>query len=325
MNYILAEHTYTNDFWFRYLNDIHSRDAIVIFNPVHCIVEAPYLLRSRKTIEEHIEYIRTNNIKKAIIVAEDIRFLRECPSLEYLWIIPSDTATSFDYSPIYDLPNLKWFTCDTEYGSKVKKFASIDYSRIKGTKRLAIGSEKEHLNVKELKELQDLSCGFGYPNSSTLTDRIPGNSLLRLSLCQSHIQSLEGIEVATKLRGLNLAYNRRLTDISDLSTLKDTLAELTIQSCGKIRDFSVLSELHNMQFLTLCGSNVLPNLSFLKNMPNLKFLKLTMDVEDGDLSLCENISAVYVRNRKHFSHKDKDLPKNSVGSFDLYPSEFKLY
>ncbi len=322
MNYILAEHTYTNDFWFRDLDDINSRDAIVIFNPVHCIVESPYLLRSRKTIEEHIEFIRTNNIKKTIIVADDIRFLRECPSLEYLWVIPSDTATDFDYSPVYDLPNLKWFTCDTEYGSKVKKFASIDYSRIKGLKRLAIGNAKEHLNVKALNELQYLSCDFGYPNSSTLTDHIPVNSLLRLSLCQSHIQSLEGIEVATKLRGLDLAYNRRLTDISALSDLKDTLTELVIQSCGKIRDFSVLSELHNMQFLTLSGSNVLPDLSFLKNMPNLKFLKLTMDVKDGDLSLCENVSAVYIRNRKHFSHKDKELPKNAVSSKDLYPFDF---
>ena len=40
----------TDEIFFRYLDDIHSNDAIVIFNPADAMVVAPVLLRSRKTL-----------------------------------------------------------------------------------------------------------------------------------------------------------------------------------------------------------------------------------------------------------------------------------
>ena len=116
---------------------------------------------------------------------------------------------------------------------------------------------------------------------------------------------------------MELSYNRRLTDISALLEIKDSLIWLDIENCGKIKDFSVLSELHNIQLLRLQGSNVLPNLDFIKNMPNLKFLVLKMNVSDGDLSRCENIPYVVITNRKHFTHKSQNFSKESSMVVDI--------
>ena len=95
---------------------LYGEDQIVVIDPPNVIWEAPVVPRSRKTLDEHIKYIRDNNIKKALVIAEDIAFLRQCPSLEELQVIPPYSAAAFDYSPLYDMPNLKKLNCKTIYG-----------------------------------------------------------------------------------------------------------------------------------------------------------------------------------------------------------------
>lgn len=312
---------YTDDFFMRNLNDIKGKDAIVVFNPADAVVVSPVFLRSRKSLQEHIEYIRNNNIKKAIVVAENIQFLTQCPSLEYLMVFPAITANDFDYSPIYEMPNIKWLQCRTIYGVNEDKVATIDYSRFRELKRLGVSGGKGHLNVQTAKDAVSLLFDFGFPNAKNLMGFIPGKALENLSISQSSIQSLQGIEETLKLRRLELAYNRSLTDISTLCHFGETLRYLEIDTCGKIKDFSVLKELHNLEFLILKGSNILPDLSFVKEMPKLKSLHLTMNVEDGDLSLCEGLPYVKIKNRKHYTHKDNELPKDYTDPNTIIPFE----
>ena len=299
---------YTDDFFMRDLND-NKNDALVIFNPADALIVSPVYLRSRKSLEEHIEYIRTNNIKKAICVAEDIGFLRQCRELEYLRVFPSVTAKEFDYSPLYELKNLKWLQCETMYGEDEEKVSDIDYSRFCGLKRLGVDGAKGHINVQHADGVVSLGLYSGFPDSKSLAGNIPGRSLENLRIIESPIITLDGIEAASGLRRLELHYNRRLTDISALGKLSETLEYLEIGVCGKIKDFSVLKELKNLKFLILKGSNILPDISFIREMPDLRVFHLTMNVEDGDLSLCENLPYARVQNRRHYSHKDKDLPK----------------
>lgn len=318
----------TDEIFFRYLDDIHSNDAIVIFNPADAMVVAPVLLRSRKTLEEHISYVQKNKVKKAIIIAEDIGFLKQCPSLEYLWIIPALAAEDFDYSPIYELPNIKWLQCETMYGIRAMydveekvKVANIDYRRLTGVKRLVISGAKGHQNVSAAENVVSLQFNSGFPASKTLSSFTPKADLSYFSVCQAPIQSLEGIEDLHSVRRLELLYNRRLSDISALRHLRDSLAYLEINTCGRICDFSVLSELTNLEFLTLKGSNTLNNLSFLKELPKLKNLQITMNVKDGDLSLCEMVPYVRIKNHKHYSHKNTELPKNFTDPDSFYPAD----
>lgn len=302
---------YTDDFFFRELGD-NNRDAIVVFNPIDALIVSPVFLRSRKSLEEHVAFIRDNNIKKAIVIAEDIRFLKDCPSLEYLMIFPAINSNNFDYSPIYDLKNIKWLQCETTYGINNEKVANIDYSKFNELKRLGVSGKEGNINVHQANKVNSLCFYEGFPNSKNLEGFIPGEELKKLRITQSPIQSLNGIEVASHLCRLELNYNRKLVDISALRSFRESLIYLEINMCGKICDFSVLKELNNLEFLVLKGSNTLKDLSFIKEMPKLKSFDLTMNVEDGNLSLCERIPYVRIKNRKHFSHKDNQFQKGFV-------------
>ena len=128
----------------------------------------------------------------------------------------------------------------------------------------------------------------------------------------SKLQDFTGIEKAESLQCLYLHHNRLLKDISSLKSLKRSLKALRIENCPKIEDFSVLAELENLELLEICGNNTLPSLSFIKSMKNLKTFVFNVNVEDGDLSHCLDLSYVYSeKNRKHYNLKDKDLPKGT--------------
>lgn len=309
---------HTDDFFLTDFDIPNKKDAIVVHNPSDAVITSPVFLRSKKTLEDHVAFIRDNNIKKAYIVADDIHFLKNCPSIEYLKVYPSITAQNFDYTPIYEMPNLKWVVCLTTTGLDDHVVSSIDYGRMKPIYKLGILDPKGHINVNQARGVKSLYFDCGFPDSCDLRNVIPGKELLELSICQAPIRSLDGIEDQHFLRRLELSYNRKLTDISALYNLRKSLVNLEIDTCGKIRDFSVLSELDHLEYLSLRGSNSLDDLSFLKKMPKLKCLLLTMNVADGNLGLCKNVPYVKIKNRAHYSLKDKDLPKN-ISFCDVEP------
>lgn len=299
----------TDDFFFRALTEPNNPDAIVICNPPDAICRAPVILHSKKPLEEHIKHIQEHNLKKAVVIAEDISFLKQCPSLEYLWVIPALTAIDFDFSPVYELPNLRWLQCETVIGPHDEKYARIDYSQVRHIERLAVSGAKGHENIASLKKLRVLYMEQGQPCRDSLMGAFDGVMLEKLVICQSPIKSLNELEQAQKLCMLDLSYNKNLEDISALSALKGSLRWLSIEQCGKISDFSALDSLEKLEFLQLIGSNVLPNLEFVRRMPKLKSFVFKMNNSDGDMSMCSNIPYVSIRNRKHYSHKDKDFSK----------------
>lgn len=302
---------YIDDFSF--ISKDGVKDTIVVCNPMESICVSPMFLRSKKTLQEHIEYINVNNIKKALIVAEDISFLRKCPCLEYLDVIPSLTAKKFDFSPLYDLPKIKKLYCETMYGIDEDKVAYMDYSKINGLQSVTISGKYGHQNLDKVKGLKKLFFSEGQPVEASLEGVFDGNDLEELDICQSSLRSLKGLNVASSLRKLGLSYNRRLEDISALLEVKNTIISLEIENCGKIKDFSVLNELCNLEKLRLVGSNKLPDLNFIHNMPKLKSFIFMMNSENGDLSMCERIPYVAIKNRKHYTHKDKDFSKVYTG------------
>lgn len=293
----------TDDFYFK-------DDYLVILSPFDVVWESPVLARSQKTLEEHIQYIQENQFEKVYIVADDIAFLRQCPTITSLKIIPAYSAAKFDYSPIYHMPNLKELNCQTVYGHKDTLKADVDYSHFPSLQCVYASGAKGHRNLESVKGLRHLYLGQGQPASKLLTG-FDFSKLEKLDLCQSPIRSLNGIDQAACIQKLSLSYCRSLEDVAALVSVGKTLTSLEIESCGKIKDFSWLYHLPNLENLVLFGSNTLPNLSFLDSMPNLKSFRFTMNVLDGDLGLCKNIPYVYCKNRKHYNLKDEDLPKGN--------------
>lgn len=287
-------------------------DAIVIRNPENANSLTPRKGISSHSLKDHIQYVNQNNIEKAVIIAENIDFISQCPSLKYLDIIPADSADNgFDFSPLYDIEEIKGLNCRTKYGIQENLYGSLDYSRVSGLVDLNICLSKSDLNYEKISTLVNLRVSNFTGKNRNLYGLFTSEYLEKLSMTQCKVLSLDGIEVSKKLNSLDISYLKFLENIDALSKVKETLKVLSIENCPKIQDFSVLNQLENLEHLELFGNNELPNLDFLNNMKKLKTFSFSMDVKDGDLSKCLNVSCVYsLRNRKHYNFKDKDLPKN---------------
>lgn len=285
-------------------------DAIVIRNPKNA--KASYRLKfSEKSLKEHIEVINKYKIEKALIFADSIEFIAECPSLNHVNIIPSDTAKDrFDFSPIYNLSNIKCLQCQTVYGTYEQFSSVVDYSHLHNLTNLALNSEG-HLNYEKLKKLEVLSV-TGDIKHKTIAEISCSRKMKDLTLCQSVIESLKGIENLDELQSLYLSCNRLLSDISFLKYNSNTLRSLVIEGSPRILDFSCLDELTSLEHLSLFGKNKLDNLDFLKNMKRLKTFSFSMSVANNDLTPCLRIPYVdVIRGKKEYNLKNRDLPKKT--------------
>ena len=282
-------------------------DAFVIKYP-HNVPLFQRMKGSMHSLQEQIDFINKYKLEKALIISENIDFITECPTLKHLQIIPADsTGNGFDYSPLYKMPQIRDLSVSTVYGVREEFSTSIDLARIKGLEDIHVTNSgyKNYSTIKTLKSLglsdyknPDLYGAFVSPILDTLT------------VIQCKIKTLDGIEQSQKMQCLYLWYNRSLQDISALRKVKKTLRALRIENCPKIKDFSVLGELENLELLELSGSNELTSLSFIKEMKNLKTFIFSMNVKDGDLTPCLDLSYVYsMNNHRYYNLKDKDLPK----------------
>lgn len=301
---------YRQGYVFAPLTQSNIYDAIVIRNPSQCQAWCPKYGFSDHSLEDHIELINQYQLKKVIIIAEDISFITRCPSLRYINIILADTAIDhFDYSPLYDMPNIKELTCTTAYGGpKEHLHTAIDYSKIKGLVKVGVAG-KGHLNYNLVDTLEELHIS-GDKTHEDLTAISSSQNLKRIWFLQSSLKSLSGIGRFPKMQDLSFDYMRSLCDISQLSHVANSLRALSIENCPKIADFSVLYDLVNLEHLHLYGKNELPNLAFLNKMKKLKTFVFSMSVKDCDLTPCLQIPyASTFHDRKQYNLKDKDLPK----------------
>ena len=287
---------------------VNVYDAIVIKYPQDVPCSFSRINGSSYSLKDQIEFINNYKIEKALIIAESIDFITMCPTLKHLRIIPADTARDqFDYTPLYKMPRLKSLQCSTVYGSREKLSTYIDCEKINGLEDIHIENFR-YKNYNRLKTLKGL--GLSKYERKDLFEAFSSPILDTLSVFESKIETLEGIQKSQKMQCLYLYNNRNLQDISALKKVQRTIRLLRIENCPKIDDFSVLGELENLVLLELSGCNELPNLSFLKKMKNLKTFIFSVNVKDGDLSLCKNLSYVYSeRNRRHYNFRDKELPK----------------
>ncbi|MBQ6687894.1 MAG: leucine-rich repeat domain-containing protein [Bacteroidales bacterium] len=309
---LIAHRISRQGFIFTGLEKANVYNAIIVRNPVDCDCWCPARLGfSKHSLEEHIAFINEHKLERAIIVAEDLQFITQCPSLKYLKIIPADTAPEpFDYSPLYVMPELRYLECATHYGGSSEPYATtIDYAQVNGVSELCIVGDG-HLNYQQLGSLEEITLNE-LKNMRDLQEFSGCTSVKNLSFTMCGLRTLDGIEQMHSLRALSLEYMRTLADISALSRTADTLTHLHIEKCPKIKDFSCLNDLVNLESLSLHGKNELPDLSFLNALKKLKIFTFSMNVLSNDLTPCLRLPyAVCSHDRKTYNLKDKDLPKN---------------
>lgn len=265
------------------------------------------------SIEDYVDFVNQYHLEKALVIHDNLDFLRDCPSLKYLTIVPSDTAgNNFDFSPLYEHSEILYLNCHTEYGLNFMNHTSIDYSKTNGVLRLDLANDG-HLNSDCVDTLKTLSVS--YSKERDLTKLFSSAELDSLQIVSSSIKSLNGINQSQKIQCLDLNTNKQLEDISQLEDVRATLKYLSIDNCAKIKDFSVISKLDQLEFLSLYGSNSLPSLDFLKNLKHLKVFGFSMNIVDGDLTPCLSLPHAYcAKGKKHYNLKNSDLPHNSHNS-----------
>jgi len=287
-------------------------DRLVIRNPARAGCRIRQDGYSVRTLEEHIALINELALTKVLCICEDISFLRHCPSVTDAVIYPAfGSPADFDYSPLYDLPQLRALTCSTACGSACDSRTVVDYARLPGLEKLHVGDDlgdRGHRGYEQLSRLRTLSV-TGCKRHKRISDLCASPELRELSLLCCGLKSLDGLSRHPQLHTLHLSHCRALEDISALTEAAASLRTLIIDSCPRIRDFSALRQLSGLEVLALDGSNTLPDLQFLNDMPHLHFFRCTMDVADGDLTPCLRLPYAACRNRRHFNLRDEQLPK----------------
>ena len=138
-------------------------DAIVMRHPEDILCFSPRLPHSERSLNDHIALINELKLEKAMIIADDIGFIKACPSLKHLSIVPSgNIGNGFDYSPLYDMPQIKSLWCPTVYGKNEEFSTTIDYSKITGLECFSVAHNFNNcLNYQNIATVKTL--GFsGY-------------------------------------------------------------------------------------------------------------------------------------------------------------------
>lgn len=292
---------------------IDGFDYVPILYPFNCCA-AIRISEGGHTIDEYVRYINENQIEQAEIVLSDLYFLSECPSLKYLKIHSPRTDTVMDYSPLYQHALIKHLQCLNTFclteGKPMSHIEKIDYSRIYGLESLSVTSGPASIHYQDISTLKSLNIGGYRDKSGSLQELFCSRNLDTLSLRECREYTLDGIENSDHLQCLYISYNRMLKDISALKKVKNTLKALRIINCPKIKDFTVLEELDNLELLEISGSNILPNIEFIAHMKNLKTFVFDISIADGDLSNCLRLSYAHCgKNKRHYNVAAQELPK----------------
>lgn len=285
-------------------------DAIVIRSPESANCWSPRYPATHNSLEEHIAFINRHHLERAVIIAENLDFLPHCPSLNYLVIIPADTAPkNFDYSSLYQIPEVNYLCCATKYGGRREPHKTqLDYSKVHGLRSVyAVGAGHVNLEKSEDLEILDIS---GNKSFCDLQKFDSCKKLKEIRLFECGVKNLNGIENFQELETLTIGRCFSLSDVSMIASLSSSLKTLCIENCAKIEDFSFLFQLQNLEHLTLSGSNKLPDLTFIRSMKKLKLITFSMEVENGDLTPCLSVPyADCLKAKRYYNLSNKDLPK----------------
>jgi hypothetical protein len=176
----------------------------------------------------------------------------------------------------------------------------FDFSAVESLRSLNLNWHSNILGLDRMHWLQDLTLS-GFRGESAELSRL--NWLQSLALVQPNIASLNFIEQFHRLRKLELAYARRLQDLTGLLSQAGHLEELELDHLPKIRGFEeIVGRLAALKLLRISKCPAMESLEFVRSLRELKFFAFVgMDVISGDITPCRGIPYIGFLDKRHFN------------------------
>jgi hypothetical protein len=227
----------------------------------------------------------------------DLSFLKDFEDLRYLEIIDQKNV---DTRCLHKLNNLRGLTL-TSPG------AGIDFSSLPLLEQYIGEWHPDNKNLNRCDELRSLTV-WGYkPKLRDLRDFADVTRMEWLTIRDTNITSLDGVETLEDLRYLHVSIARQLESLDSFKVGRVGIREIEINSARKIATYDPLAALPRLRRLKLAACAQMPDLKWTRGMNYLDFLSIVDTiVEDGDLSpLLELPRLRYVGtlDKKHYNYK----------------------
>lgn len=262
-------------------------------------------------IEECLHYFREHSMDRLVInpsrgfKTRDLSFLHDHPYVEDLGVV-LPLRGSMDLSPLASLRSLKRLLLSDAVPFDLSQFPMLVCFH---------GAWHQGLHLEGCR-LKELGLGRYRSKERDLTGLPSMPTLETFHFADSQIRSLRGLEAFPNLRHAELAYLPKLESLQEVESLRE-LEFLTFDTCRKLRDHAVVVALQKLKTLRFNECGPMATLSFLDSMPNLQeFRFVGTDVVDGDLHYLLRLASVAFTSKRHFSHKQRDVP----GCKPLWPS-----
>jgi hypothetical protein len=182
----------------------------------------------------------------------------------------------------------------------------VNLSKFKKLRTLACYYSDRLKGLDTCRNLESLTLSNYKPERGDLTTLPELNSLEHLSLIQPKVISLKGIEKFKNLKMIEIYGAYKLETIAPIRLLSNSLENIKIERCRKIKDYDALKGLPKLKKMIISESGEIKTLSFIKTLAKLKFLSFVgTNVLDGNMSYCEGLSYVGFDDKRHYSHKMK--------------------
>ena len=261
-------------------------------------------------IKKCITYMKEHALECVMINSEHKYKLQHLDFLkENVFITGVEIETDIaDCSALNALHGLK--TLMIHHSDKV-----VDFSNFLQLESLNLTWNENFINIDKCSRLRKLTL-WKYPEENLqLLKSFP--ELEELSINDSKIQDLTGVDYCKNLKSITLRRNRNIESIHSLATTSNTLTELVIDGSRKLTEYNSIGELIHLKDLYLLKCGATPNVKFVENLNALNYGNMDIDIIDGQVNaLLER--PIQFKNYTHFTHKNTlKLRMNSEGKFEL--------
>ena len=173
---------------------------------------------------------------------------------------------------------------------------------------------QDYAPLGQLKNLQHLELTDTRSKGMDISF-LRGLEKLQVLQIDGHVRSRDPAADLAHLQELEVL-NIEIPGVQDTSFLRTMKKLRVLRLGGEIldpkfgRNLAMLPELECLEFG--CQKMAIASLSFLRYLHKLQWFSYEGDVLDGDISPCLGIPFARIRDRRHFSHKNRDLSKARV-------------